>query len=85
MENIKFTDEEGNEVLFYVLEQAKLSGKNYILVTDDEESEEAEALILRENEAGEKGEVMYEIVDDDDELNALSTLFESLLEDVDIR
>ncbi|MCQ2081258.1 MAG: DUF1292 domain-containing protein [Lachnospiraceae bacterium] len=83
MEKIAFTLDSGETAEFYVLEQAKLSGNNYILVTEEEEGD-AEALILREIQSQDKKETGYEIVDDDNELEALSSLFESLLEDIEI-
>lgn len=47
MEKIKFMSEEMNEeVDFYVLEQTKVGGVSYILVTDSEE-DDAECLILK--------------------------------------
>lgn len=84
MEKIAFALDNGEIIDFYVLEQAKLSGNNYILVTDVEEGD-GEALILKEVESSDKKNTSYVIVDDDDELNALATLFESLLEDVDLK
>ena len=46
MEKIKFMSEEMNEeVDFYVLEQTKVGGVSYILVTDSEE-DDAECLIF---------------------------------------
>lgn len=81
MEKIAFTLDNGETVDFYVLEQAKLSGNNYLLVTDEEEGD-GEALILKETKESSKKDAIYEIVDNDDELSALATLFESLLEDV---
>lgn len=81
MEKIAFTLDNGETVDFYVLEQAKLSGNNYLLVTDEEEGD-GEALILKETKESSKKDGIYEIVDNDDELAALATLFESLLEDV---
>ncbi len=83
MEKIAFTTDDGEQVEFFVLEQAKLSGKNYILVTDQEEGD-AQALILREIQGGDKKETGYVIVDDDNELEALSSLFESLLDDIEL-
>ena len=51
MEKIKFTFEDTKEeVEFFVLEQTRISGKNYILVTDSEE-DEAECLILKDTSA----------------------------------
>lgn len=84
MEKIKFTFEDTNEeVEFFVLEQTRVSGHDYILVTDSEE-DEAECLILKDTSKAEDTESLYEIVEDDVELAAVSKVFEELLEDVDI-
>ena len=84
MEKIKFTFEETNEeVEFFVLEQTKVNGNSYILVTASEE-EEAECLILKDTSAAEEKESLYEIVEDEVELSAVLTVFEELLEDIDI-
>ena len=84
MEKIKFTFEETKEeVEFFVLEQTRISGKNYILVTDSEE-DEAECLILKDTSVAEDTESVYEIVEDDVELSGVLKVFEELLEDVDI-
>ena len=84
MEKIKFVFEDTKEeVEFFVLEQTRISGKNYILVTDSEE-DEAECLILKDTSAAEDAESVYEIVEDDIELSSVLKVFEELLEDVDI-
>ena len=84
MEKIKFVFEETKEeVEFFVLEQTKISGNTYILVTDSEE-DEAECLILKDTSLAEEKESVYEIVEDDVELSAVLKVFEELLEDVDI-
>lgn len=84
MEKIIFTFEDTNEeVEFFVLEQTKVNGNSYILVTDSEE-EEAECLILKDTSAAEDKESLYEIVEDEVELMAVLKVFEELLEDVDI-
>ena len=84
MEKIKFVFEETKEeVEFFVLEQTKISGNTYILVTDSEEYE-AECLILKDTSLAEEKESVYEIVEDDVELSAVLKVFEELLEDVDI-
>lgn len=84
MEKIKFTFEDTQEeVEFFVLEQTRVSGKNYILVTDSED-DEAECLILKDTSGAEDLESLYEIVEDDVELSAVLKVFEELLEDVDI-
>ena len=50
MEKITFTFEDTNETVdFFVLEQTKLNGATYLLVADNE-SDDAECLILKETE-----------------------------------
>ncbi len=84
MEKIIFTFEDTNEeVEFFVLEQTKVNGNTYILVTDSEE-DDAECLILKDTSAAEDKESLYEIVEDDVELSAVLKVFEELLEDIDI-
>ena len=83
MEKIIFTFEDTNEeVEFFVLEQTKVNGNSYILVTDSEE-DDAECLILKDTSAAEDLESLYEIVEDDVELSAVLKVFEELLEDID--
>ena len=84
MEKITFTFEgEDQAVEFFVLEQTKLGGVTFILVTDSEE-DDAECLILKDLSKVEEDESVYEVVEDDTELLAVSKVFEELLEDVDI-
>ena len=84
MEKIKFAFGDGNgEDEFFILEQTKINGATYILVTDSEE-DDAECLILKETGVEEQTDKMYEIVEDDTELLAVSKVFEELLEDVSI-
>ena len=84
MEKIKFMSEEmQEEVDFFVLEQTKVNGISYILVTDSEE-DDAECLILMDTSEENAPESVYEIVDDDVELTAIAKVFEELLEDVEI-
>ena len=84
MEKIKFAFGDGNgEDEFFFLEQTKINGATYILVTDSEE-DDAECLILKETGVEEQTDKMYEIVEDDTELLAVSKVFEELLEDVSI-
>ncbi len=82
MEKITFTPEEGGAVDFYVLEQTMIGGVNYLLVTDAEEN--GEALILCDVSAPEEPEAVYEIVEDDEKLNAVADVFKNMMDDVDI-
>ena len=83
MEKIKFTLTDDETVEFFVLEQTVIGGVSYILVTESDE-DEAEALILKDLSGDGEEEAIYEIVDDDEELNAVSKVFQEMLEDVDI-
>lgn len=81
---IEFTSDDGSTISFFVLEQVKIAGVNYILVTDSDTGYgEEDAYILKELRE-EDGEGIYEMVEDDDELAAISKVFEETLEDVDI-
>lgn len=83
MEKVTFTLHEGGTVDFYVLEQTMIGGMNYLLVTDSEE-DDGEALILCDVSAPEEPEAVYEIVEDDEKLNAVASVFENMMDDVDI-
>ena len=61
VEKIKFSQQGSEPVEFYVLEQTRLGGVNYLLVTDKEDGD-AEALILRDLSSEEDTEGVYEIV-----------------------
>lgn len=84
MEKITFCPEDGETVEFYVLEQTMLGGINYILVTDSEE-DDAEALILKDVSSIEDADSLYEIVDDDEELDAVAAIFSSMLEEIELK
>lgn len=81
LDKITFRPEDSEPVEFFVLEQTTISGVNYILVTDSEEGD-SDALILKDlSEAGEE-QALYQIVSEDNELSAVATVFENLLDDV---
>ena len=86
MEKIEFCPDGGEKVEFYVLEQTRLGGCDYILVTDsmDSEEEEGEALILKDISAPEDKEAIYEIVEAERELDAVAEIFSDMLEDIDL-
>ncbi len=83
MEKLSFQTEDGGEAEFYVLEQTRVNGRNYLLVADSEE-EDGECLILRDMASEEDKESLYEIVEEERELDALMGVFERLLDDVDL-
>ena len=84
MEKVRFTFGDGTgEDEFFVLEETKINGSAYILVTDSRE-DDAECLILKEVSQPQQADSVYEIVEDETELLAVSKVFEELLEDVNI-
>ena len=66
-EKIVLTDDEGNEVEMYVVEETRINNVNYILVSDENDEE-----------------AIYEMVEDDSELDYIGRIFSELLEDIDI-
>ncbi len=83
MEKIKFFDiENDTELEFFVLEETKLSGEHYLLVTEQEEGD-TDAYILKEVQGEDEEEAVYEFVEDESVLDVLSDIFAEMLSDVD--
>lgn len=82
LEKIEFRTDDGENVFFYVIEQTRINGMNYILVSDTEEGE-GQALILKDLSQDGDEEGVYEIVDSDEELDAVGGVFANMLDDVD--
>lgn len=77
-------DDEGNEEEFYIEEQTRVYGKNYILVSTAQEGD-AEALILKDISEDSNDEAAYVPVEDEGELAAVMKIFEEMLDDIDIQ
>ena len=78
-----YLDSLGKQEEFFVVEQTRLNGVTYLLVADSEE-DDAECLILKDTSAPEEKDSVYEMVEEEVELNAVLKVFEELLEDVEI-
>lgn len=83
MEKISFRSEEGKPEEFYVLEQTRIGGFNYILVSDCEEGD-GEAMILKDLSGDGEEEGVFVPVADEEELAAVAGVFENMLEDVEL-
>ena len=82
-DTVNFLDSEtGENVEFFVLEETKINGINYLLVTDNED-EDGDAYILKEIKE-ESGDIILEMIDDDNELDYIGRIFEEKLDDVDL-
>ena len=86
MEKLTFVTEDQESVDFYIIEETRVNGINYLLVTEseDEEDEEAEAYILTDTSKAEDTVAVYEFVESEEELDAVSRIFAELLEDMDL-
>lgn len=85
MQSINFIADEGEEIPFYIIEQTTLAGKDFLLVTDsDTDEDEAEVYIMQEI-SDQDDQTVYEFVEDEAQLEALSKVFAELLDDVDIQ
>ena len=86
MEKLTFVTEDQESVDFYIIEETRVNGINYLLVTEseDEEDEEAEAYILKDTSKAEDTEAVYEFVESEEDLDAVSRIFAELLEDMDL-
>lgn len=83
MEKIKFQlDDEA--VDFFVIEETKINGVNYILVTEEEEGD-ADAFILKDLSNVEDEEAIYEMVEEEEELEYVSNIFSEILDDIEIQ
>lgn len=77
---IMFATDNGENVEFSVIEEARLSGETYLLVTADEKDDDEVAYVLKELKSEDKTEASYEMVQDDDELAAVTQLFNEVLD-----
>ena len=74
MDKIKFQLEDGTEAEFYVEEQTRIGGIAYLLVSDS----------IKDVSEDDSQEACYEMVEDEDELQAVFKVFEQMLDDVDL-
>lgn len=83
-EKIVLQNEDGDSIEFYVLEETRINGMNYILVTDSDEGEDGECYIMKDVSGAEDQDAVYEFVEQEDELDFLYRIFTELLEDMDV-
>lgn len=84
MEKIIFQVPDSDETAeFYVIEQTRINGVNYILVTEEEDGD-SDAYILKDTSGENDAEANYVMVESEEELEYMSKIFASILDDVDI-
>lgn len=86
-DTLSLIDDDGNEILLSVIDAIEYNNCTYMLVIDDEEleDEEEEDAVSIIKQVGEDGEnIMYEFLDDDDEIKKVLELFQSSSDDFEI-
>ncbi len=84
---VEFVDENGEKVSFNVIEETKINNVKYLLVTENSDPEiesgedEEVAYILKDLSEDSSADAVYEMVEDDKELDYISKIFEELLDD----
>ena len=82
---ITLATDDGGAVDFYVLEETRINGMSYLLVTDAaDDDEEGECYILKDLSESDDADALYEFVEDDNEIDYLFKIFSELLEDADV-
>lgn len=82
---ITLVGEDGKSVSFAVLEETRINGFNYLMVTETlEEEAEGECYILKDLSKSADEEALYEFVEDDNEIDYLYKIFSELLMDADV-
>ena len=81
---IAMISDNGESVEFYVLEETKINGMNYLLVTDAEGEDDGECYILKDLSESDDEQAVYEFVENSDELDYLYRIFTELLDDADV-
>lgn len=81
---ITMVTDDGEAVDFYVLEETRINGMNYLLVTDNNGDDDGDCYILKDLSKDDDEQAVYEFVENDDELDYLYRIFTELLEDADV-
>ena len=83
-DTVSFLSEDGENIKLSVLEETKINGISYILVTDSFEGEDGECYIMKDISSGDDEDANYIFVEDENELDSVFELFEKMMDDIDI-
>ncbi|MCI8402316.1 MAG: DUF1292 domain-containing protein [Lachnospiraceae bacterium] len=81
-EKIVLTDESGEEIELYAVEETRVAGVNYLLAAEEEG--DGACFILRDISSAEDSDAVYEVVEDENELEYLFHIFKELVGDIDL-
>ena len=82
-DTVSFLSEDGENIKLSVLEETKINGISYILVTDSFEGEDGECYIMKDISNGDSEDANYIFVEDENELDSVFEIFEKMMDDVD--
>jgi len=82
-EKLILEGETGEELELFILEGTRIGGVDYILATDVE-SGDGDCYILKDKSDSAEATAVYEMVDDENEMDYLLSVFAELLDDVDL-
>ena len=72
------TDEDGQEIMLYAVEETRMNGCSYLLAADSEEGD-GDCYILKDVSGEEEAEAVYEFVEDDAEAESIFRIFQELM------
>ena len=83
--SVFFVTEDGENIEFNIIDETKLNGISYILVTDSPQDESGDCYIMKDISSEDEEEANYIFVEDENELNAVLEIFEKMMdEDIEI-
>jgi hypothetical protein len=83
-DTVSFLSEDGENIKLSVLEETKINGISYILVTDSFDGEDGECYIMKDISSGDSEDANYIFVEDENELDVVFEIFEKMMDDIDI-
>lgn len=83
-DTVSFLSEDGENIKLSVLEETKINGISYILVTDSFEGEDGECYIMKDISSSDSEDANYIFVEDENELDVVFEIFEKMMDDIDI-
>ena len=82
---VSFLSEDGENIKLSVIEETKINGISYILVTDSFDGEDGECYIMKDISSGDDEDANYIFVEDENELDSVFEIFEKMMdEDIEI-
>lgn len=79
---IEFITEDNEKVLLSVIEEFKLNGSDYLLVEDTDAGEDEDNAYILKVTSNDGDDVVYEMVEDETELDIVSDYLNDILDDI---